>query len=227
MAVSRELIEKYHAGECSPEERKQVEEWLLSDYSDERLLLPPGEDKETHRQEMWNEITAGLPEEDAVIFHRPAGFLSPVLQKGIAALLLLGLSITLYVFLGNMRSDNDQPVSFSNSGTSLKALELKDYRIILAPNSKVNYQSGLIDFKGSILISPKQDIELTLQSDYEDASDRLEKVEFKMGQTYIAFISSSDDYKVIVLNRKNLIHLPDVLQKQINSQFSTSSVISI
>lgn len=224
MIVNKELIEKYHAGECSPEERRLVEEWLLSDYSDERLLLPGGEDKEIHKQEMWNEIIAGLPEETG-ISQKPAGLLSRVLQIGIAALLLLGLSFTL--ILSNFRDDNDQPGSFSNSGASLKELELEDYRIILAPNSKINYQAGLIDFKGSILISPKQDIELTLQADYEDASGSLEKVEFKMGQTYIAFISSSDDYKVIVLNKKNLIHLPDVLQKQINSQFSISSVISI
>ena len=37
MKISKELIEKYHHGHCTEEEKAAVEDWLLSDDADETV----------------------------------------------------------------------------------------------------------------------------------------------------------------------------------------------
>lgn len=64
MKISKELIEKYHHGLCTGEERAAVEGWLLSDDADETMEWSLPEEKTALQSEMWNEIAAILPSSD-------------------------------------------------------------------------------------------------------------------------------------------------------------------
>jgi pyruvate dehydrogenase complex dehydrogenase (E1) component len=61
MRVSKELIEKYHNGLCTPDEMTLVENWLLDDEADDISPLPKTLEKEIAQVEMWEEISSVLP----------------------------------------------------------------------------------------------------------------------------------------------------------------------
>jgi len=55
MRVDSELLQKYHAGLCTPEEEKTVESWLASGEYLESLDLTETE-KTAHKEHMWQQI---------------------------------------------------------------------------------------------------------------------------------------------------------------------------
>ena len=57
--IDGELLQKYYAGRCTPKEEKMVQAWLESGESDEKLDLPD-EIKSAHKEQMWQNITAGI-----------------------------------------------------------------------------------------------------------------------------------------------------------------------
>lgn len=72
--------------------------------------------------------------------------------------------------------------------------------------------SGIVDLSGSMLIHPKKDIELL----FEGSED---KMTFKAGQTYIILKGEHGNDTMIIVNEKNIMDLPPVIQKQIINEF--------
>lgn len=54
-----ELLQKYYAGRCTPEEKQRIEAWLESGETDETPDLPD-EIKSLHKEQMWQNIMAGM-----------------------------------------------------------------------------------------------------------------------------------------------------------------------
>ncbi|MNL38312.1 hypothetical protein D3C87_1605150 [compost metagenome] len=96
----------------------------------------------------------------------------------------------------------------------VRQVEASAYNISLGPNTsaKIDNNSGIVNLSGSLLISPKKDI--TLQ--FEGSEDNMV---FKAGQTYIVLKGEDGNDKVIIINEKNIMDLPPVLQKQIINEF--------
>lgn len=213
MNINQELIERYHRDECTREECKAVEDWLFADDSVEELDLPIGENKAEHKASIWNEITPVLPKQDSIIKNHSFSF-----WKGaIAASLVLGLiGSVFYQFTLKTKNESPQFVSIDNtSAINVRHLDSKGYNISVGPNTlaKINYATGSVDLSGSMLISPKKDVELKFKG-----TDK--KISLKMGQTYIILNGKTDMDKIIVVSERNLMDLPPVLQKQIINQFS-------
>jgi len=210
MNINQELIERYHRDECTNEERKAVEDWLFADDFAEELDLPADQDKASHKASIWNEIAPILPKE------RNTKSNSLSFWKGaVAASLVLGL-IGFGFYQLKLKNDSPQSVSVDNtSAISVRHLDSKGYNISVGPNTfaKINYVTGSVDLSGSMLISPKKDVELKFKG-----SDK--KIPLKMGQTYIILNGKTDQDKIIVVSERNLMDLPPVLQKQIINQFS-------
>jgi len=212
MNINQELIERYHRDECTEQERKAVEAWLFADDSIEELDLPVDENKTEHKASMWNEIAAVLPKENVIKSH------SFSFWKGaIAASLVLGLlGFGFYQFTLKTKKESPQFVSVDNtSAINVRHLDSKGYNISVGPNTfaKINYATDSVDLSGSMLISPKKDVELKFIG-----TDQ--KISLKMGQTYIILNGKTDEDKIIVVSESNLMDLPPVLQKQIINQFS-------
>ncbi|MBB6273083.1 hypothetical protein HDF26_003543 [Pedobacter cryoconitis] len=227
MKISKELIEKYHLGECSPKECETVENWLFSEETDLELQLPATENKEEHKAQMWAEIQTifpleaqkTTPQDQKTIPAHKIQKLKPeytiTWKKVIAASLILGfISFISYRVYFNPAAPLEFVSVNNNSLMDVRHIESAAYCIALAPEStaKINYQTGIIDFSGSILISPKEDIELNIGGNGG-------KVIFKTGQTYIAMNGKSQHDQFILINERNLMDLPPVLQKQIISKF--------
>lgn len=220
MKISRELIEKYHDGRCTPAEKAAVEDWLLSDeIEEEKLKLQAGEDKMTIRQEMWNDIESVLPgkkKKIKVVYFN-------TIWKRVAAILVVGLTGA-GVFYFNPFSGNSKVIVINNASETVnKDLTSSAYTISIGPKSNVeiNNEKGSIDFCGAMLINPKHDIEFTIQGTCANDVELSEKMVLKKGLNYIAlnYSTSTKANEVIILEEGSMMELPPLMKRQLMSQF--------
>lgn len=213
MQVNANLIEKYHDNRCTPDERKAVEDWLLNSDVDD-LEFHNETDKQIAKTEIWNGLDAILPKE--TIKSVPLKSASFYMWKGaIAASLVIGLlSFSLYYFNQSERKTVDFVAFHNKSSLKVNHISAKEYNLSVGPETfaEVNEDNGIIDLSGSILISPKKDIDLNFGA-------AKNKVSLKKGQTYIILNYKTGDQGLLVVNEKNLIHLPPVMQKKLTYEF--------
>lgn len=222
MIVSKELIEKYHSGQCTPDERKAVEVWLFDDEStpDEPILpLPAGESKSSIQDDMWQEISSVLPQRHG---SRVLPFFAPFWRQA-AAVLLLSLIGAAFYF--NRRDTNNDVIVVSNtSDTANKDVYESAYSLSIGPKSNVEIdnETGRIEFCGTMMINPKRDIELTIQGTCVHPDKASEKIILKKGENYIALHYGNAPYanEVIILPQGSLNGLPPLMQRNLMMQFN-------
>jgi hypothetical protein len=220
MKISKDLIEKYHRNECSTAEAEAVENWLFSADTDEALQLPLGENKSSHKADIWNEISTILPEEpasSAPVTVKKSVFRNAFWSGAVAATLVIGIvALAMYQLTASHEEQKDQLVSLTNtSSVNVKHIESQGYNLSVGTNTSASIDNltGVIDLAGSILISPKKDLKLTFEGSTE-------KITLKKGQTYIILRGKNGKDKLIIVSEKNLMDLPPVLQKQIINEFN-------
>ncbi|WP_316819030.1 hypothetical protein [Pedobacter nyackensis] len=217
MKISSELIEKYHRNECNQEEIEVVETWLFSGDSDEALQLPLGENKAEHKVKIWNEIEKILPiETPAPVLTKKPFFKNPFWSGAIAASVVFCVAIIAIDRLNESNSAKHEPFVMVNNTSAIKIrnFEANGYNIAIGTNTstKIDHETGIVDLSGSLLIRPKKDIELLFEGSKE-------KMKFKAGQTYIILKGETGNDKVIIVNERNIMDLPPVIQKQIINEF--------
>lgn len=216
MKVSKELIEKYHRQECTPSEAHAVEEWLFDDTSDESLQLPPGENTFELKQLMWDDISSILTDEKADQKLKGHIFNRAFWTGAIAASIVLAIAaISFYQFNYKNRAQEPTLVSINNqSSINTRQINTVGYNMSVGPNTSalIHNKIGVINFTGSIIIQPKEDIKLSFDSNQQ-------KIVFKAGQTYILFNDAQGNGKVLIVNQRNLMDFPPVLQKKISTEF--------
>lgn len=215
MKVNKALIEKYHRQECSPAEVEAVEEWLFTETTDEIFELPKGEDKLDLSQAMWQDISNILPQDRP----KTKSFLSNHIfwSGAAAATLTLGMIILGWYLLWHPNSNNTEPhlITINNSSpVETKHIQSVGYSIEVGPNTSASIynKQKILYFTGSIVLRPNKDIELSVGKNQQKAS-------FKAGQTYILFKDIEDKGNLLIINEKNLMDIPPVLQKTISTQF--------
>lgn len=221
MKISKKLIEKYHDGICSAEEKQAVESWLLSDEASDQLMLPE-EIKLLHSEQMWNEIAGVLPgderknEKPFRVTHA-----LPLWRKAVAAAAIVAMfGLGFYAF--KQSSGPGEIIVMNNASATInKELNGKEYTISIGPKSniEINSQTGMIDFCGAMMINPKRDIELTIQGTCPTATDRSEKMKLKKGLNYIALNYGGTESEVIVVEEGSMMGLPPIVMKQLLNQF--------
>lgn len=223
MKISKELIEKYHNGTCTEEEKEAVERWLLSDESDETVQWSVPEEKAEVQSAMWEDIAASLPPaEPAVVVEEKAGKVFTFWRPMAAACVLAILGAILY----NIRHrQNDAPVIALNntSETRNKNIREGNFTLSVAPHSNVEIDSrnGVMDFCGAVMINPARDMELTIQGSCADPSRNREKVSLKKGQNYIALHYGDEQTgEVIVVEEGAMAGLPPLVMRQLLHQFN-------
>jgi len=214
MKVNANLIEKYHNNQCTPQERESVEDWLLnSDVED--LEFHNEKDKQLVKADIWNQLEANLPnlQEAKVVGLKSASF---YMWKGaIAASLVIGLLSFVFYYFKQQEKSTVEFVAFHNkSSLKVNHISAKEYNLSIGTETfaEVNEDNGIIELSGSILISPKKDIELNFGGEKN-------KVSLKKGQTYIILNYKAGEQGLMVVNEKNLIHLPPVMQKKLVNEF--------
>ncbi|MET7253941.1 hypothetical protein [Dyadobacter fermentans] len=224
MKISKELIEKYHHGRCTDEEKAAVEGWLLNDDAEETMEWRLPEEKTALQSEMWDEIAAMLPSSaETPVPKVERAIMRSLWKPAVAACLLAVLGSVAYSLKHESAS---QKVIFLNnsSGTENKALHQKEFTLSIAPKSNVaiNSKTGIMDFCGAVLINPKEDIELTFQGTCANPALNREKVSLKKGQNYIAlnYGSNAQTGEVIVVEEGAMASLPPLVLKQLMHQFN-------
>ncbi len=214
MKVNADLLEKYHNNLCTPQERAAVEDWLMNSEVDD-LEFHSEKDKSIAKEAIWDEIRASLPAEE-VHNIKPIKSSTYYMWKGaVAATLLIGvLGSVFYYFVTNQEHDVNFVAFHNKSSLKVNHISSREYNLAIAPETfaEVNEHSGIIELSGSILISPKKDIELNFDGEKEI-------VKLKKGQSYIILNNKGGKQGLIVVNEKNLIHLPPVMQKKLISKF--------
>lgn len=214
MKVNADLLEKYHNDQCTPQECAIVEDWLLNSEVDE-LEFHSEKDKDLIKNAIWKDLTAVLPAE-GVSNIKPIKPATYYMWKGAiaATLFITVLGSAFYYF----NRDDQKPVEFvafhNKSALKVNHISSREYSLAVGPgtSAEINEQSGVIDLTGSILISPKKDIELKF-----DGAEN--KINLKKGQTYIILNSKFGNQGLIVVNERNLISLPPVIQKKLIQEF--------
>lgn len=221
MKVSKELIERYHNGLCTAEESAIVENWLLDDDIMSDIPLIEGLDKEKTKSEMWDDISAILPS-DAPETKIRRFSISRTSFTGVAAAASLLFILSVSFFLLRQHKEAT-PASTETVATNIKEIDSKDYTIALGTdsNAKVNATTGLIDFCGTILISPKKDIDLSFKDVCANPANNTGQMTFKKGATYIALnFKNNNNNEIVVMEEKMLMGLPPILKRQIMDQFN-------
>ncbi len=210
MSVDKELLEKYHLGTCSFEEKKQVEEWLF-DTQVEDLDLPLQE-SETHKKDIWAQLQNILPNDQQN--DRGKSHTYFMWKGAIAASLFIAVFATISYYIYIKNNEPSSTALINSSGIDVKYLKSEEYDVTIGTNTiaRINNLNGVIDLSGSILISPKEDISLFFKGTEK-------KVVLKKGQTYIILNSDGGANRIIVISERNLLDLPPVMQKQITTQF--------
>lgn len=220
MKISKELIEKYHEGKCTSEEKEAVEAWLLDDDSDTESLLPLPVGATELRDDMWKEIATALPQHEPIA--KQAFF--NVYRWQVAAVFLIALTGFAVLYFNTKTAENELIVVNNTSETINKDLNENAYTISLGPKSNVeiNNESGRISFCGSMMINPKRDIEWTIHATCASPDDKSEKMILKKGQQYIAlnYGTSANANEVLILPQGSLDGLPPLVQRQLMKQFN-------
>lgn len=217
MKIDRDLIERYHRDACSRAERDAVEKWLFSAESEELPDLPDGESKELHKAEMWKEIAAILPEEGEshLPLKQTAGidrfWVGAVAASLFAGLLCIG---TYFMIEGSGRGAQPLISVHNESATQIRHMEYSGYNLSVGRNTTatIDNLTGDANLSGSLLISPKRDIELRFKGSSEP-------ITFSSGKTYVLLKNGSDQGRVLIVTESNMMDLPPVLQKQIINEF--------
>lgn len=223
MKISKELIEKYHNGTCSDEEKAAVEHWLLSDEDDETMEWTDASEKMEVQSQMWSGIASELPFQDPALNHqRRARSIFPFWRPLAAACAFAVLGAMLYVAL---HKTNQRPIIALNntSQTNNKNVQEGNFTLSVAPQSNVEIDSrnGVMDFCGAVMINPRQDIELTIQGSCANPARNKEKVSLKKGQNYIALhYGDPQTGEVIVVEEGAMAGLPPLVMRQLLHQFN-------
>jgi len=218
MRITRKLIEKYHQGLCTPEERSEVEAWLFDDTRPD-AELPSDDSIRTLalQEEIWDGLTESIS---------PGKGKTPLSSNSFpwgraAAVLLLAAGLAFYL----VPEFKPGIMVVSNTSSTLnKDLEKREYSIMLGPLSDISIDehAGRINLCGTVMILPKQDMELTIRDACAKAGKPAEKITLKKGQNYFAlnYGSGSDMHGIMVLHREALNGLPPLVQRQLMRQFN-------
>ena len=213
MKVNKELIEKYHRNECTPQEAAAVEAWLLDDESDEQPDLPVAENAAFHKQEIWANIIQTLPNETQSQIKK----VRPLWLNAAAACVVLAICVFAVGKLSKNKAVSTEPWTEVDNSTALKVRHVNnaEYELSVGPgtSARIDNREGIIHFTGSMIIRPQRDVEFSF-------GKHPKKATFKSGETYILLDEEHGDGEVTIVNEKRLMDMPPVLQKRIITEFN-------
>ncbi|WP_428655899.1 FecR family protein [Runella sp.] len=161
-----QLLEKYLAGDCSPEEEKFIQEWQDKTLKNNTLALSESEQSNAKKR-LWQRITASAFAEKTLPFYQNRWF-----HRSVAASFLIVLGCAWLLFRQPVLNENAITQTFQtphgievkNTATNPRQIKLEDGSVvILKANSSVTYpehfgkQSRSVFLKGEAFFNVKRD----------------------------------------------------------------------
>jgi len=205
--INKELLERYHLGQCTKDERDAVEEWLDNDDLEISGNIDISNNLNETKATIWDEVQCDIKNKNSRFLH-----LKQFLSATAAALLcLLGLSTFL------LHDQLPEEFTFDNlSGDQIQNFEEHNYNITLSKKSfaRIDTETGELDLKGDIMFTPKKDLTLLI-------CDSNHQIRLKSGETYI-LMAQKQNCEHVVLTKQELTFLSPILQNQLKIQFNIS-----
>ena len=209
MKITKDLLDRYARGECSPQEKKRVEMWLdspESEFSISNQLF--AQDK--IKNEVWESLIADHSELDPKHLNHIDRSVWPFLKYAAAVAIFLGMA----TFFAK-RLVPGQVVHLENETLKTKTYgSLNEFEITLAPNANATVKSrwlgkpNQVDFCGDLLIKPTQNINLSFQSNCDVADFKKgDKLCFK-NRTYLTMTHNYLGGGILVVDTKKIRYLP-------------------
>lgn len=206
MDIDKQLLEKYHLGQCTAEEQRLIKAWLSSDWLDLNLAddLPPAE-KHAAQQDIWAAVSAHADRPQPAASRRSRGIRRMVAYAaGVAASIALVWWVwptapqqTLYDNSANMA-----PLWFERSSFDVLLGE--------ASSATIDLRAEVLQVEGNLLFKPKRDIHIQQPSG---------RVLLRRGETYIILAGDQRENQFI-FPKSEITFLPPAMQRKLKQQLN-------
>lgn len=146
-SITAELLEKYHANECTPEERLLVEQWIARQETVfPEIALPPHIDESALQHRVWKEMKKRTAPSESFV-HQPhitrsGGANRWIFRSAVAACLVISLAFIYSLYL--QKKEKEQPVTATNlhSYATFEMPKGKHGSIVLPDGTTVTLNAG-------------------------------------------------------------------------------------
>lgn len=210
MKIDRQLIEKYHLGHCSTQEKLLVEKWLLDDTLNTEQR-PISLDKKTKlANDMWAELSTHIDQSNI-----PGSIPRSIINfksLGIAATMIFLLSFGFYKLSKDVETGT--AVFDNKTSAGLKYINQNNYNIILGKDAsaEINTDTGEFKTSGNIMFIPKKNFSFSF-----GGTDQKKKL--KYGETYFV-IKTPASGKQVIIAKSELTFLAPIIQHELKMQFN-------
>lgn len=209
MNISEALIEKYHQGLCSAEEKAAVEQWL-EDGDEPGLVFPEELSREQIRMEIWDGLEA------QVTRSRPIYSTAWLKYAGMAAAAVV-LAVCGFIYFKNPVNNAADGLAAGNAAPSSEALQIE---FGAESGAEYSQETRMLNFCGVIKITPKRNMRLSFTSICDGKKETVREMDVKGGTTYFAMDVKDQHTSQLIVMDKNLVdELPPVLQNSLIAQF--------
>ncbi|GGM96956.1 hypothetical protein GCM10010967_33450 [Dyadobacter beijingensis] len=204
MNISQALIEKYHQGLCTAEEKAAVEQWL-DDADEPGLDFPAALSKEEIKMEIWDGLRAEVTHSKSPkVWWKYAGM--------VAAAVVILVSGVMYV----QKSTPEVSVAAGNAPSS-EALQI-EYGT--ESGAEYSQETQMLNFCGVIKITPRKNMKLSFTSICDGKRETVREMDVKGGTTYFAMdVKDQNSSQLIVMDKSLVDELPPILQNSLIAQF--------
>ncbi len=226
MEITQELLTRYYQGDCTQEEQKAVEEWMVSPESE--ISFPEGKDMNRIIDTMWSKFKEDIgdenpPERESAGLLLYVGRLYPYAA---AACLLLAVFSIAFLYQKTMP---DVSVVMENTEETSIHHQAYGLNFTLAPESSMKMvtdlkgATGQISFCGAIEV--KNESEAITQIDFYSGCERpackKKTVPLGNGRSYMAIsYPEKDCERLIVVPRCDVKNLPLKIRLSALKEFS-------
>lgn len=156
---ARQLLQKYKSGECTLQEKAQIEQWYLR-IASEQNKLSADQDFESVKEEMWQQIDERI---------QPVRRLSRYKWRSIAAVFMLLCSAGSIFYLFSLKKQSEAPayVTVNSVQGLIKKIILPDSSIVwLKGHSSLSYPEKFEMSKRSVKLSGEALFEITKDANH-------------------------------------------------------------
>lgn len=207
MDIDKQLLEKYHLGQCTDQEQRLVSAWLSSDWLElnQSYDLPQAE-KDTARQDIWAAVSAYAADQPQLVMpqRRPRIRRIASYAAGIAA----SIALVWWVW-----PTVPQQTRYDNSGSiSPLWVEQSSFDVLLgeASSATIDLRAEVLQVEGNLIFKPKRDIHIQQPGG---------RILLRRGETYI-ILEGRQRENQFIFPKSEVTFLPPAMQRKLKQQLN-------
>ncbi len=206
MIVNKQLLERYHTGQCTAEERKCVEDWL-DDATLEGDLTVPEPLKTVARRHIWEAVSSAI-----VVEEQPGRGLRPVRWRWLGYAIGAAASVALVCWLWPPMAGSGEDVLDNRANAMPLWYKQSGYDVLVGEASRatIDIRTGKLEVEGNLVFRPKRDIQI-------QNGDGM--MLLKRGETYFVLEGAQLGNRFI-FSSNELTFLPPAMQRKLKQELT-------